>query len=200
MAKIVINYVDGWPMAEPIPKKEAALLQQLLLPGEKVLGQMIGTFDQAVVVTDHHVCILKTGLMAGQMFGGKSTAFDFKNIVGVEIRTGFAQGEFEILAAGLANNQGNTINSKVKMAESPNGIVFTKTDANHFNAMAAKIREKVGGHSMAPAPTSSPALAPTQTTTHPIIEAIKQLSEMHAAGILTDDEFTNKKAELLSRM
>jgi len=196
MAKITVEYVEGWPVADPLPKKEAALLQQLLLPGEKVLSKMIGAFDQTVVVTDHHVCILKTGLMSGQIFGGKSTAFDFKNIVGVEIRTGFAQGEFEILAGGLANNQGNTLNSKVKIAESPNGIVFTKTEVNHFNAMAAKIRERVGSQGMAPAPIP----APTQASAHPSIEAIKQLSELHAAGILTDEEFKTKKTELLLKM
>jgi hypothetical protein len=196
MAKIVTSYVDGWPVAEPMGKKETALLEQLLVPGEKVLGQVIGNFDQAVIVTDHHVCIVKTGLMAGQMFGGKSTAFDFKNIVGVEIRTGMIQGEFEILAAGLANNQGNTNNAKVEMAKSPNGIVFYKGEAPHFNALAAKIRERAGGHSLAPASAS----ASTQSHSHPTIEAIKQLAELHAAGILTEDEFTNKKAELLAKM
>ena len=33
-----------------------------------------------------------------------------------------------------------------------------------------------------------------------IAEQIKQLLDLHAAGILTDDEFSAKKAELLSRM
>jgi hypothetical protein len=33
-----------------------------------------------------------------------------------------------------------------------------------------------------------------------VIELIKKLAELHTAGILTDDEFTNKKAELLSKI
>lgn len=33
-----------------------------------------------------------------------------------------------------------------------------------------------------------------------VIELIKKLSELHTVGILTDEEFTNKKAELLSKI
>lgn len=33
-----------------------------------------------------------------------------------------------------------------------------------------------------------------------VIELIKKLAELHTAGILTNDEFTNKKAELLSKI
>jgi hypothetical protein len=192
MAKITVEYVDGWPMAEPLGKKEAALLSQLLIQGEKVIGIVIGSFDQAVVATDHKVCVLKTGLMSGQMFGGKSTAFDYRNIVGVEIRTGFAQGEFELLSGGLLNNQGNSTRAKVKIAESPNGLVFDKKEAAHFNAMASKIREKAGG--------VSNHTAVVQAASHPSIDAIKKLAELHAAGILTDDEFASKKTELLAKM
>jgi hypothetical protein len=33
--------------------------------------------------------------MAGQTFGGKATSYDYRNIMGVEVRTGLSQGEFE---------------------------------------------------------------------------------------------------------
>jgi hypothetical protein len=33
-----------------------------------------------------------------------------------------------------------------------------------------------------------------------IIEQIRKLAELHEAGILTDDEFTAKKTDLLSRL
>lgn len=192
MARITVEYVNGWPMAEPLGKKEATLLSQILIQGEKVIGIIIGNFNQAIVATDQKVCILKTGLMSGQIFGGKSTAFDYRNIVGVEIRTGFAQGEFELLSGGLSNNQGNSTRAKVKMAESPNGLVFDKKEAAHFNAMASKIREKASG--------ASDQTVVVQATPHPSIDAIKKLSELHAAGILTDIEFASKKTELLAKM
>lgn len=33
-----------------------------------------------------------------------------------------------------------------------------------------------------------------------IIDQIKKLAELHEAGILTEEEFTTKKSELLSRL
>jgi hypothetical protein len=44
--------------------------------------------------------------MAGTTFGGKATSFDYRTIVGVEVRSGFSQGEFEIIAAALSAPQG----------------------------------------------------------------------------------------------
>ncbi len=45
----------------------------------------------------------------------------------------------------------------------------------------------------APAPPP-PAAAPSQAD---VIEQLKQLGELHASGILTDDEFAAQKAKLL---
>ena len=46
----------------------------------------------------------------------------------------------------------------------------------------------------APAPPPPPAAAPSQAD---VIEQLKQLGELHASGILTDDEFAAQKAKLL---
>lgn len=48
-----------------------------------------------------------------------------------------------------------------------------------------------------PAPTASPAAFDDKVG---IIGAIKQLGDLHQAGILTDEEFSTKKAELLARL
>lgn len=102
---------------------------------------VVGSFRQVVVATDHKVLVIKTGLIAGQMFGGKVTSYGYRNIVGLEVRTGLIEGEFELLAGGLASTQGSTIRDKARMAEAPNGVVFPKRRGRHFDAMASKIRE-----------------------------------------------------------
>jgi hypothetical protein len=80
------------------------------------------------------------------------------------------------------------------MSEQPNGLVFSKRNAALFNAMAAKIREVVSlGHASAVA-QSAPSVGET------ITESIEKLAQLHSAGILTEQEFTQKKAELLSRL
>jgi hypothetical protein len=133
--------VDGWPVMEPLGGREARLLRGNLLEGERVLGLVVGSFRQVVVATDHKVLIVKTGLAAGQMFGGKVTSYGYRNVVAVEVRTGLLQGEFELLAGGLAGIQRSTIRDKVRMAEAPNGVVFPRRRARHFAAIASKIRE-----------------------------------------------------------
>jgi hypothetical protein len=58
-----------------------------------------------------------------------------------------------------------------------------------------------GPASTTPASTdSSPEVRPTHLGAGQILEAIRQLAELHSAGILTDEEFAGKKAELLSRL
>jgi hypothetical protein len=183
---------------EPLGTKEADLLMRNLAEGERVLGQVIGNSRQAVIATDHKVLVIKTGVMAGQTFGGKATSIDYRTIVGVEVRTGFSQGEFEIIAASMQAPQRNRNRDKVKVLESPNGVVFIKSNGSLFEKMAAKIREMTaashGAGTAVNPQLTSPASGPS------IPEQIRALSELHAAGILTDDEFSAKKAELLSRM
>lgn len=198
MVKLTAKTVEGWPMMEPLGARESDLLQRNLAEGERVLGQVIGNSRQAVVATDHKVLVIKTGMMAGQTFGGKATSIDYRTIVGVEVRTGFTQGEFEIIAASMQAPQRNRSKDKVKVLESPNGVVFGKGNRDLFEKMAAKIREMTAaahGAGTAVNPQSPPpAGAPS------IPDQIRSLSELHAAGILTDDEFSAKKADLLSRM
>jgi hypothetical protein len=197
VSKMTVRTVDGWPTMQPLGPKEADLLKRNLAPGEQVLGVVIGQSRQAVVATDHKVIVIKTGTMAGQMFGSKATSFDYRTIVGVEVRTGWSQCEFEIIAAALRAPQGNRARDRTIIRESPNGVVFVKGNVRHFEALAAKIREMTGamhGAGTAVAPQAAP---PPETS---IPDQIRSLSELHAAGILTDDEFAAKKAELLARM
>jgi hypothetical protein len=50
-------------------------------------------------------------------------------------------------------------------------------------------------------PREAPPVAPQESPpAAPIPEQIRQLAELHAAGALTDEEFSTKKTELLARM
>lgn len=189
MAKIQTQIVDGWPMMTPLGKKESALLSQHLATGEKVLGQVIGSFGQAVIATDHKLLIIKTGMMSGQAFGGKATGFDYRTVVGIEVRTGFAQGEFEVLAGGLGNNQRSNLGAKVNMAEQPNGVVFGKVDASAFNAIAGKIRE-LSANAHAPA-------QPAAGETHSVADELAKFAALRDQGVITEEEFQARKAALL---
>jgi hypothetical protein len=57
----------------------------------------------------------------------------------------------------------------------------------------------ITAHLWASGPEPARAL-PAEPTTQAIYERIRELGRLHAEGILTDDEFTTKKAELLARL
>jgi hypothetical protein len=194
MAKLTVTQNDGWPVMGPIGKKENQLIQRNLVAGETTLGCVIANFGQTVLATDHKLLVVKCGLMAGQTFGGKATSFDYRNIGGVEVRTGWSQGEMQIINPSMPSSQGNRNKDKVKIAETPNGVVFAKGNAKWFEAFAGKVRERVGMTHVAPNSASAIPSAPS------IPEQIKQLAELHSTGVLTEEEFATKKAELLARM
>ena len=86
--------------------------------------------------------------MAGQTFGGKATSFDYRNIMGVEVRTGFASGDLELIVGGLATPRGK---AKVKANEAPNAISFASVEQKLFQSMATQIR-MMSGQPLAVAP------------------------------------------------
>ena len=196
VAKLTCTYKDGWPLMAPLGPKEVKLRNQNLAPGEQVLGLVIGNFSQTVIATTHKVLIVKHGIMSGQTFGGKATSYDYRNIMGIEVRTGFSQGEFEVIVGGLATPSGNRNKDKIKATEAPNAIVFPKVNQKYFQGMATQIRLMLSR----PMAVSSDRASHDVPIPQQIPEQIRQLAELHAAGILTDAEFAEKKADLLGRM
>jgi hypothetical protein len=57
------------------------------------------------------------------------------------------------------------------------------------------VRERIGLTLSAPLAAAAPTAA-----SESIPAQIQQLADLHSAGVLTEDEFSAKKAELLARM
>lgn len=70
-------------------------------------------------------------------------------------------------------------------------------DGNAVNEFVSTVRGHLHGASTA---ASSASMPQAPSTNEDIAGKIRQLSELHEAGILSDEEFATKKAELLSRM
>ncbi|TXM96592.1 SHOCT domain-containing protein, partial [Methylobacterium sp. WL103] len=51
-----------------------------------------------------------------------------------------------------------------------------------------------------PAPKPQPAAAPEPAPDGDVFTKIERLAELHGRGVLTEAEFADKKAELLSRI
>ncbi|MFI0239054.1 DUF4429 domain-containing protein [Streptomyces sp. NPDC016845] len=53
---------------------------------------------------------------------------------------------------------------------------------------------------LAPAPQSAPAAAPAEDDHDALLRRLRELGELHRAGVLTDDEFTAAKGAVLKRL
>lgn len=67
------------------------------------------------------------------------------------------------------------------------------SDAAALQTFSDVVRDKIHG-------VLAPADQAAASADGDVMEQIRRLSELHQAGILTDEEFTSKKAELLSRL
>lgn len=180
----VLDPSDGWPMTSKLPKKEAKLLEASLSAGEQVLGRLVGAYDQTLVATDRRVLILKHGAVTGTAFGSKATSYVYPLITAVEVRVGAVGCALELSAAGVvAPPQGVMTN-----ASSPNAVTFTRKQVPDVQATANKIRERIGPTATAPPTVADPT------------DQLRRLAELRGAGVLTEEEFTAKKTEILARL
>jgi Short C-terminal domain len=75
------------------------------------------------------------------------------------------------------------------------GVSMTAKAVGRRDALLAAIQER----RQRPSGPVVPAAPPTPATQDPA-DLLKRLGELHDAGVLTDEEFQSKKAELLDRM
>jgi hypothetical protein len=112
---------------------------------------------------------------------------------------GFAINGFISFSLGGGNERQSRFGSQTTSAASDeNSVMVTKAQAPQFERFRDAI-EQVIAERHRPAQTvihQVPAAAPGASP----IEQLKQLAELHAAGVVSDEEFAAKKAELLRRM
>jgi len=135
-----------------------------------------------------------------------------------KLTAGFLTGGASLLATGVRGSDAGTemipVRNIASVVTKRDGFMFTKVvvvasgnnidfRVPHDAAPGIKalltdlILGKVPGPEQAPVPTA-PAPAPQPATTP--VEQLRQLAELRDAGILSDEEFTTKKAEILARM
>lgn len=168
-------------------------------PSDTVLVCLNGQGGEALVATESRVMVLKAGYSSGAMLGRKAKSFRYDHISSVEYSCGALQGRVQITAPGSAEQshgfrQADPIAAFAAASQAENVCNFPSSKRKVFQAAANLIRERVDqSHNAAHqvAATSQPDDIPTQ---------IKKLAELKAAGIINEDEFAQKKAELLARM
>ena len=116
----------------------------------------------------------RLAFFAKKMTGYEIETFPYRAISSIEQSKGLMGGQVKIIASG------NT------------SVVKWINDVHLLGKLIETVRQQIS-HSGAPVRSSS-------NDSSAIIEQIKQLSELHQSGILSDDEFANKKASLLDKI
>ncbi|AWE52395.1 MULTISPECIES: SHOCT domain-containing protein [Streptomyces] len=135
-----------------------------------------------------------------------------------KLTAGFLTGGASLLATGVRSSDAGTemipVRNIASVVTKRDGLLFTKVvvvasgnniefRVPHDTAPRIKslltdlILGKVPG---AEQPTAAPAPAPAPQSGGTPVEQLRQLAELRDAGILSEEEFTSKKAEILARM
>lgn len=149
---------------------------------QEIIVKIKGTFGEGLVITKKRLYVFKWGFMADNMFGGRCNAFEFRNIVGLEIRKNWQTGTFEVLTSATQNTQKGYWD---KAVQSDNIITFQNNVFKLFTEAVIIGRDLIGEfHTSGNQPSNYAA-------------ELEKLAELNKKGIISDEEFQAKKKQIL---
>lgn len=178
-------------LIEVLPHSLEAAFRVQLAQSEKILLKLKGEFKEGLICTDHRVIIVKSGFMTGQMFGSNIFQLPYSSVGTVEVKTGMMTGGvFEISAVGMQNKR----ISHNDAAKEPNCISLSAWKSAHkFRSACTFILDRQ--MNLRSQPTTPPAQQKDD-----ILSMLQQLGSLRDSGIITAEEFNDKKSELLARL
>lgn len=151
------------------------------LTAKGVNGQI--TFDgQAVIIT-------REGFFGRVGHGRGEKHLNVKSIGSVQIKpaTSLVNGFIQFAVSGESSKASTGLGRSNDAAQDENAVIFVKKHAADFEAIRAAV---LAAQHSTPAPAAAPDLA----------DQIAKLASLRDAGVLTEEEFTTKKADLLARL
>lgn len=162
-------------------------LDQNLYEGEKVEVIIQGLGDSAMIATNRRVFVFKRGLSFGATFGYKFTSWDYRNLAGVDIKTGLLSGSVALQGPGITGGDvsvwGNILgggDSKNDAWKIPNAIPIGQVQMEPASIGVAKLRKLIANY---------------QNTGN--LSDLETLADLKNKGIITEEEFKAKKQQIL---
>lgn len=134
------------------------------------------------------VTISREGIRAKAMFGKGDKRIPLRSITAVQFKPAGAltQGFIQLTISGGSDKTAMRGGRTQQAFTDENSVVFLKKSQADFEAVRDAIDEAIA----APAGQAAPSLA----------DQLQQLASLRDQGILTEEEFAAKKADLLERM
>lgn len=179
------------------PKFEKTIAAALE-PGEEVLVKLSGAFKEALVCTDRRVMIVKMGWGTGNIFGSNVFQLLYEQLSSVEVKFGMLTGYFEMSAGGMQNTMKSYWSQEKGHSPqtSPNCVSLNRAIADKFREAVKFIMARKAERISRPAQT---AAAPIPAAEDPVA-MIEKLAGLRDRGLITEDEFGAKKAEIMARI
>lgn len=181
-------------LIEALPGRLEKALSGLTKGSEEVHVKLKGAFKEGLVVTSQRVIVVKGGWMAGQLFGTNVFQIPLSSVAGVEVKYSLLSGYFEVSAGGMQNTDKSYWSQKKGRdpKSAPNCVSITGGKrAEVFREACSAI---ISLRDRPNAPLTD------HLSTSSSLDAIGQLGRLRDSGYISDDEFSEKKRELLSRL
>lgn len=169
-----------------------------LNPGEQVASAVQGTYETKILGSDS----VRTGILmatdtrivfyAKKLGGYDLESFQYGNVSSFEQSKGMMGHSISFFATG------NKVTMKW-ISDAAAMQQFVAAVKQGMSPVASAPPGNMPGRNVAQQPTPQ-AGTPALSDHASIIDAIKQLGDLHQAGILSEQEFSAKKAELLARL
>jgi hypothetical protein len=173
-------------------KDANAALDENLASGERVEVIIRGNLSSAIIGTDRRLFVFKKGWLSGSAFGKKMATWDYRNITGVQIETGILSGTVAVQAAGITmGDYSYWSTGKDDPQKAANALAIARDHFPQARSGVARLRELLSAAQHAPVANSTQA--PPD-----LADQLRKLASLRDEGILTEEEFQAKKAQLLA--
>lgn len=171
-------------------KKVRNYIKEGLSENEELIATLDGGMSDFLAVTDKKIVILKKGI-ASWATGGmglKTKSYRMNQITGIHVNKRLMTCDIEISAAGMNKKQSGGIFSS---AESENIVQFTKGLYKEVMPLVNKINNLIDNSNNT---TSSENIIGEP------IEKLEKIAKLKEKGIITEDEFEEKKKDLMKKI
>lgn len=110
-----------------LPRRLGKVLLEVLDLNETIHIKLQGAFKEALVCTDQRVIIIKAGFMTDQTFGSNIFQTPYRNITGVQVKTHWRTGYFEVSAGGVQNQPTSYYGGKRSARSRENCVALLNT-------------------------------------------------------------------------
>jgi len=155
---------------------------------EKII-EIKSPYKIVIKLDDNGMEIQRSGFWAGGLKGEKKLFYRNISAVNIKNASTFSQGFLQFTLHGSPER--NSIFGSIGLANDENSIIFSNKDNIIMQELKRFVEEKISE-------ASAPVVSQTVISEKSAAEQIKEFKELLDLGVITEEEFNQKKKQLLN--